>query len=244
MTDTFQRNIAISLGLHFAIAMLLMFRAILIPSEPLAIRDAIRVDMVGLPEKMTEPPKLTEPPSKAAEEKPKDMPKKAEAAPPKPAAPTVPSKTAKKADTKKSELSALNKLKAQSAIEKIKEDLKKEKAAKAGTVVKGNQVSKGNSLTGLEKIEYDRYFDDLKGKLLDHFNIPQWLADGKFRAQVQVLIDERGYVIKKILRKSSGNEIFDSKALEAVENSSPFPPPPKRLQGALQANGIIFNFPE
>jgi len=224
------------------------------PSEPIEIRRAIRVDVVDLPTKMTEEQlRAAEPmPAKAepAKETPKPEPVKAEPAKPEPVKLNKPdAKVAKPKDTAKTQSAALAKLKALSALDKIKQDVSEEKksaakAAKPTTIVKGNQVSAGNALTGLDKIEYDKYFDDLEGKIRAQWSIPQWLADGNFKAQVQILIDERGYVTKKIMRRSSGNEVFDAQVIAAIEGSSPLPAPPARLQGMLSTSGIILNFPE
>lgn len=247
MTDTFSRNFAISLSGHLAIALLVFFQAVLIPHEPIEIQRAIRVDVVGLPEKMTEQElkPAAEPPK--AETKPVELPKKETAPPPKPAAPVVstPSKN-KAADLAKSQREALSQLKTAQALEKLKnmKETGKSDSKKEGTLIKGNTVAAGNSLTGLERIEYDRYFDDLKIKVRDNWSVPQWLAEAQLKAQVQVIIDERGYVVKKVIRRSSGNEVFDSSVLEAIDRSSPLTPPPKRLQGLMATSGIVFNFPE
>lgn len=257
MTDTFSRNLTLSAIGHALIVMLVFVRAVFIPSEPIEIRRAIRVDVVDLPRKMTEqelnapapePSPAPAPAEKAKPEPVKPEPVKAEPQRPEPVKLKSDAKSKPK-DTSKSQSAALAKLKAMSALEKIKNDVSEEKksktaAPKPSTVVRGNQVSAGNSLTGLDKIEYDKYFDDLEGKVRAHWSIPQWLADGDYKAQVQILIDERGYVTKKVMRRSSGNEVFDSQVMAAIDESSPLPAPPARLQGLLSTNGIILNFPE
>jgi len=247
MTDTFSRNVFISLGGHALVLALIMVRAVFVPTDPIEIRRAIRVDVVDLPRKMTEttlspPPKAAEPAVKPVKETAPSKP----AEPPKPETVNLakPDPKAKKPDTAKRQKQALAQIKAMTALDKIKQDVSKEKEAKPSTVVAGNQVSAGNSLSGLDKIEYDRYFDELENKIRAQWSIPQWLADSPYKAQVQVLIDERGYVIKKIMRRSSGNEVFDSKVIEAIEGSSPLPVPPQRLHGMLSTSGIILNFPE
>src|SRR4051812_44793235 len=93
--DNFYRNIAISLGLHFFVVLLIFFRAVTMPSEPLELRNAIRVDVVGLPQKMQELPEpVTEKPAPVAPKTP-DLPKKEEPTPVKPKAPEAPSPKAK-----------------------------------------------------------------------------------------------------------------------------------------------------
>ncbi len=235
MNDSLSRDLIYSLAGHLVVVVFIFFSAVLIPSQPIDLRQAIRVDVVGLPDKLPE--------QKLAPPKPEPESMKA---PPKVEEAKAPKVSTKKADLSKSQQAALNQIKSMKALEKIKSQLNKEKEKNdnASTVVKGNQVNAGNSLTGLEKIEYDRYFDDLNVRIREHWNIPQWLADANLRAQVQVLIDERGYVVKKVFRRSSGNTVFDNSVLAAIDNSSPLPAPPARLRGLLATSGVIFNFPE
>lgn len=258
--DRFSRNVAISLALHLGVVLLIFFRAVMVPTDTIDLRDSIRVDIVALPKKMDPsvqpgpPPATVETPSKVQEpEKIKELPKKVETTPVKTVAPTVAKPEATKKSLEKTQSHAIDKIKAMSALDKIKQDLAKEKAAAAAAKAKaesktqpvaGNQVNAGNSPTGLERIDYDRYMSELKGKVFEQFNLPPWLQELDLKAQILILIDERGYVIKRTLRVSSGNEIFDAKALEAIDNSSPFPPPPQRLKGLLATSGITFRFPQ
>lgn len=247
MTDSLSRNIAISVGGHIAAALVIFFQAVLMPGEPLDLRNAIRVDVVGLPEKMKPEDKILHPPPKEeAKPEPKKLPPKEAAPEPKMKAPEMPSTTkAKKVDTAKAQKEALNKLKAQSALDDIKKALAqdKEKQEKT-TLVKGNKPIEGTDLEGLPQIEFNRYLKDIEGIIRGRWSIPEWMADAKLRAAVLVMIDERGFVVKKVFRRSSGNVVFDNSVIAAIEASSPLPPPPKRLQGLLGSNGIIFNFPE
>lgn len=244
---TFERNLMISGGAHFVLMLFIFVRAVFVPSEPIEIRRAIRVDVVDLPQKMTEQqlaPPAPEPakvlPAKE-EPKPKETPKSVEA--------PKPTKDIKKVDLSKKQNKALDKIKAMAAMDKIKNEVNEEKknekkSDKPATQVRGNQVNAGNSLTGLDKIEFDRYFDDLHQKVLGNWSIPQWLADAPLKAQVQILVDEKGVIFKKTMVKASGNPIFDAKVMEALDASSPLPAPPVRLQGKLSTSGIILNFPE
>jgi len=249
MTDTFSRNLTISVIGHLAFLVMIFVRAVFIPSEPIEIRRAIRVDVVDLPMKMTEEQlKVSEAMPQPAKEAPRPEPVKAEPAKPEPVNISKPNPKPIP-DLSKTQSNAIAKLKAMAALDKIKQDVgdakkAETKASKPATVVKGNQVSAGNSLTGMDKIEYDKYFDDLEEKIRTQWSIPQWLADGDFKAQVQILIDERGYITKKVIRRTSGNDIFDGQVMAALEASSPLPPPPARLQGMLSTSGIILNFPE
>jgi colicin import membrane protein len=234
--DPFQRFIVISLGAHVCLIAFFTLRAVVFPSEPIQIRSAIRVDMVALPEKQS--PKPAAPPAAApkveikkpaAKEHPKNTPKKT-------AKPKVDLK-----QTKAQQQEALNRLKALEAIEKFKEA----EAAKQKTQeYKGNVVTEGSSLTGLAQIEFDRYLSQIETNIRQNWNLPKWLEDANLRAQVRVMIDERGYVINKKIETSSGNESFDDTVIAAVEKASPLPPPPDRLKNVLSTRGFVLNFPE
>ncbi len=50
-------------------------------------------------------------------------------------------------------------------------------------------------------------------------------------ALLDLKIDSNGNVLSAIVRESSGYEALDNRALEMVEKASPFPAPPKVLQG-------------
>lgn len=247
--DRLEHSLMISLALHMGLASVLFLRAVFVPDAPIEIRNAIRVDVVGLPEKMQNPeaslpPPPKEEPTPAAPAKPPEPAKPVVKTPPKPEAPKLPDPKARKADLAKAQNKALKELQRRDALNRIKEQLAKGKSQETGKQVKGNRVSEGDSLTGLEKLDFERYYSDLRQKIRTNFTLPQWLADSGLKAQIQVLIDDKGQVLKKVVIKSSGNEVFDAKALEAIEASLPLPVPPARLQSVLSTSGIVFGFPE
>lgn len=246
--DPIKRNILISAGLHLVLVAIFAVKAAWVPSDEVLIRSAIRVDVVGLPDKVKSPA------PEAAKDTPKPAPPKVEAKPvPKAEAkpPAVPAVKKDKLDPKKIESKqeeALKRLKAQQAIENMRREVDEkdaqERAAKAQTF-KGNQVSPGDGLTGLERIEFDRYFGTIESQIRANWNLPGWLAQqDTLKAQALVLIDAAGQVIKRQVLKSSGNEVFDAQVLEAIDRSSPFPQPPDRLKSVLALRGIVFNFPD
>lgn len=256
--DPLSRAISISVSLHCALFAIFFLKMTFFPSQPIEIKRAMRVDLVGLPEKTQTLPPVEAPaaPAKVETPAPAAPPAPTPAPPPKVAeAPKVPTKDAKpKPDTKKlekSQTSAMERIKQMEALSKLEQQQKEAQAkaaaaaaAAAAAQVRGNQLSKGNSLTGLEQIEYDRYFDQIEKTVHANWAVPEWLNSAQLKAQVQVLIDKTGHVTSKKITKSSGNETFDAEVLEAIEKSSPFPQPPARLQGVLANSGIVFNFPD
>ena len=109
--------------------------------------------------------------------------------------------------------------------------------------MRGNQLSKGNSLTGLTQLEYNRYLSILEKKVKQNWNLPSWLLNSPLKAQVLVLVDSSGEILEKKISVSSGNIDFDDYALRAIEQSRPFPPP-GGLSHLLANKGIIFKFPD
>ena len=250
MTDTLSRNIFISLGLHVAVVVLVFVQAVLVPREPLDLRNSIRVEVVGLPDKMQELPKTpTKADAIAEAPKPKLPPK--EAMPEsvvKPVGPQMPNPKSKKVDSKKKQDDIIIKLKreqaAKAALEDIKKSLAEEKSQAAAPVIKGARKEDGSDLNGLPKIAYDRYIQGLKTKVHSQYTIPEWMAEASLKVRVQVFIDDRGYVVKRAVVKTSGNTVFDKAALDAVDASSPLPPPPDNLRSRFKAFGVFLNFPE
>lgn len=243
------RMLVFSAAGHAAVLFFFTVTTYIIGPAEVMMPQAIRVDVVGLPEKnqtLPETPKAQEKPEPATKPKNK-LPPKETAPPPAPKAPTIPSK-----DTKKAMQDAIKKLqreaKAQSAIEKLKEQMAQDKAKEKAAATKakligGNKVSEGNSLEGLESIDFDKYLAELQSRLNANFEIPQWLADGNYTAVVVIHIDQRGYVTKKTMTKSSGNNVFDTIVMGTIDKSSPLPPPPDRLRGRLATTGIPVKFP-
>jgi colicin import membrane protein len=243
----------ISLSLHLALFLVFAVKVVLFPGErPEHIR-AVRVDFVALPDKdpqlgppgeeksevspqpKAEPVKkpesaktsATEPDAKAVVKVDKNKTK--EASPP-------------KNDVKEQQNSALRRLEALARIKKKKSTTEQE--GPEGVTVKGNRVSEGNSLTGVEKIEYNRYLADLDNHIKKNWHLPEWLAEKNLTSTILIKFDERGLLLTKKFLKNSGNPEFDKEAMQAVMSSTPFPPPPENLISYFKVQGIELRFPE
>lgn len=238
-SDSFSRPVVVSIVAHALLVGLFAVRAAWFPNEPMMIRNAIRVDIVGLPDKV-EAPEIETPAPPAP---PKVEAKKVEVQ--KPAAPKVPAPSLKTA--KETQRKALEKLKAMEAIEKLKGEVSeaksKEEMGKRPRRFAGNTPSAGNELTGLERLDFDRYFASLESQIRANWHLPGWLAQAQLRAQALVMINEQGQIIKRELLASSGNDVFDAEVLDAIDRST-FPAPPERLRDVLSLRGVVFNFPE
>ncbi len=241
----------ISLSLHLSLFLVFAVKVVLFPMERLEHTRAVRVDFVALPDKdpeigtpgeetpapeTVEKPQAIKPEPKPVvkvEEKPKEkLPEKTK---------KPPEKTASKVDIKDQQSAALQRL---SALSRIKKNKATDASKLEGVTVKGNRVSEGNALTGVEKIEYNRYLSDLDLHIKKNWHLPEWLTDKKLTAAVFLRFDEAGQILEKKLVRSSGNKDFDNEALQAVVSSVPFPAPPENLISYFKSQGIELRFPE
>ena len=224
------KEIGFSIAAHVGVVAIFIVKlAIFGPSEDLIVEQTLRVDLVGLPDKPHSKPEPVAPepapvpkPEKVSLEKPK----------------TPDTKALKKAQDE-----ALKRLE---ALAKIEQDLKNEQAKKAKEkqTFKGNQLSPGDSITGVSKLQHDEYVTSLDRHVKQHWVLPQWLENAKLRARALVLIDEKGKVIKRVITVSSNNQVYDQKVLEAIDNASPFPEPPEKFVRILSNKGVEFGFPD
>jgi colicin import membrane protein len=249
------RSLGISLGAHLLVGAVLTLKAFLFPSEPLRIESAIRVDIVGLPDKSPQlptapPPPQAEappPPPPPAQLPPRDL---APPPPPPPAVvvlkptpgPTPKERTAK--ELRQDQSAALKKLE---AIAKLERQARADAAAKAAAAMaqarplQGNQVSRGGSLSGLTRLDHDTYLSTLEQKIRTAWRPPKYLAKNGLKVKVLVHIDAQGAVIKKAILQSSGNPVFDESALQAIDSIAPFPQPPSSLAGLLLTSGLLLD---
>jgi len=230
-----KKNLTNSLIGHIAVFFLFTIKAVFFSGEAIIINNAVRVDLVSLPDKVM--PKINEPaevePEKVALEKPVEKPIE------KPKTPTF-----DLAKTKLEQKEALDKLKNQMKKKTEPAPQPEVPPPPQPTLYKGNVLSPGSEVVGVAKLEYDKYFDLARAKVKLHFILPQWLKDSGLRTHVLVKIDERGYVIDRSLVKSSGNEIYDKLVLKAIMEASPLPAPPDRLKQVLMIDGMVVAYPD
>ncbi|MCB9025689.1 MAG: TonB family protein [Bdellovibrionaceae bacterium] len=240
--DPFSRYVGLSIIGHIALVSIFTFKIMFFPSEDIVIQNAIRVDMVALPDKKSEAPapaienKVT--PTVNLEPKKEEI-KKDEIK-------KVDTKAESLKKTQQTQNKALDRLKAMSALDKLKDEVEKknqEKNVEKSVPYKGNVINKGSDLKGLSQLQYDEYFAKLEAHVKEQWILPQWLADAKLKAQVRVTIDDRGYITSKEIITTSGNTVFDNKALETMDKASPCPIAPSNLKNLVANEGIIFNFP-
>ena len=228
---------------HVALLAIFIVRMVIYPSEPLRLDDAIRVDIVALPDKG--PKVSTVPPAPQPETQPdsasKTEPQKPAPAPvAKPMKPDSP-KVVLKPDPKKTKKAQDEAMKRLEALEKI-ERMTKSQAVSRPVPVKGNQISRGGSLTGVIRLEQQGYLESVHGMVQARWNLPSFLSSANLKARVRIFVDGKGNVIKRLVTQSSGNDIFDTRLLAAIDASSPLQPPPESLVGLLENDGLEMGF--
>ena len=249
--DAFYRFLYLSVAFHLSIFTVLTVKILFFPGESPDYTQAVRIDVVALPEKNVEPPK-PEPAEKTPEpvkepeppkpepkpEPPKPKPKKIVKKPkplvPKKKAPKKPKPVEKVEDEQNSALARLK------ALQKLKDQKKKDQPQE----FKGNQISKGNSLTGLAKLHHESYLDDLDSHIRSFWNLPEWLANGNLKARIMLQIGKNGDIQGKTFVMKSGNDLFDQHVVTTLEKANPLPAPPANLVDFYATKGVEIRFPE
>lgn len=262
------RGTTISLIAHGTLLLVMVLKVSFFSKPRLDLSEAIRVDMVGLPEKYNPaekssdmPEKIEKPAEPTIEEKkpqPAAPEPKVEAKPePKPEAKAEPKQakpdpkakpepdSIKLDKAKQKQKAALEKLKKLSAVERIREQVQKEKVAtETAKILKGRVISKGTALTGLDRIQSDNYTGQLDALVKSHWSLPQWLIGKPLKTKVLVKIESDGRVSDKKVVQSSGNPTYDDYCLQAVTKASPFPKVPDKFAEIYSEDGVVFGFPE
>jgi len=253
--DQFNRFVLISLVLHLCLGLVWMVQNFLSPSSPIAYQKAIRVDVIGLPDKIDEPTspasavKKNDSSDQQSENKSPFEEKKNQGNEEKK---SVKSEMQDKRSTltkqkmvkntigtsKLSQLSALEKLEQSVAAEESRNRILKQ------MIFKGNAIVEGSSLTGIDKIEAEDYVGSVESHLRSFWKLPQWMANSKHRAKALVKWDTRGIPVLIQIIESSGNDEFDNIVMETIQKAVPFPEPPEKFAVLMRRQGVIFGFPE
>jgi colicin import membrane protein len=254
-TDTFdesrifRKSLQYSLAAHVFIFLFFTIKTFMMPNEKIDYSTAVRVDIVALPDKLSPDTQLApkeEPIKNTLPTETKlttDTKPKAESKPEKKAEPDTLS--LKKSKSKQQE--ALDRLKKMSALDKIRNEVetskKRAQALEKISQVKGNVLSAGSSLTGLNKLQHDEYVSLLDQHIKQNWTKPKWI-EKELRARVRVKIDSDGQILSRELTMTSGDPIYDETVLNTVDSSAPFPRPPEKFVEIVAARGILIGFPD
>jgi colicin import membrane protein len=233
--DQFKNFFLLSLALHLLIVLLYALKIVIFPSQIITIPDAIRVDIVGLPDKIQAPPQAQP---------------KAQATPV-----TIPDKKkestnlSKPKDLKVAQQKAMAALKQKEALESLKNFDTKPQETPTNLKpnqpqYKGNAIATGNSFTGISSLVAQEYWSQIKRHAQNFWSLPEWLAKQPLKASILVRLDSSGRVTQTEIYKSSGNQAFDMAALSSIEAASPFPVPPDKIRDTIAQSWIILNLPD
>lgn len=159
-------------------------------------------------------------------------------------------------DAKKRAAEALKKMKAEAEKERQEEERRRQEALakrkkdledfnkKYREALRGNQKNEGNSATGeVGQAVMNAYQGHLLDRLRRNWALPQFLQGKGYRAVMRIYLDARGNVVGKTFTRTSGNNMFDNYVESAVDQSSPFAPPPAEMASGLRSGGVEIQFP-
>jgi TonB family protein len=264
--EGYRKALRASFVAHVTFIGAIVFKSLVFPSASKPYVPSLRVDMISLPDTLKKDLQNL-PPSQSAKDIEKaikqaeadarnikpvkipDQPKiKAPVEPaekdelilhPKKLAPASPD--AKPATREMKLKSAMDRIK---ALDKIRNMEESDKPSHRSIIIKGNKVSKGTSLSGDAKESAEAgYYDQLRAKLQENWELPVWIARQNLSARVQIFIDSRGRIRNFRFMKPSGNPQFDSAIKKTLEDSQPFPVPPEGIAGAVLVDGVLIGFP-
>jgi colicin import membrane protein len=247
------RYVGISVTAHVLLVLIFTVKTFLFPSEPIEYQSAVRVDLIGLPDKLPQQEEAAPiPPAQASTELPQpEIPKQATEEPQVKELPKKKPMTDPDAinleRSKMKQREALNRLKQMTALEKIQQELENDRNMKAAAKqrqLKGNVISSGSQLTGLAKLQAENYIGEVERQIRQNWSLPHWLATKNLKAQVRVRFDDKGNILSAQIVKSSGNPTFDEIVIDTVHKSAPLPPPPEKFVRLMNLEGILFGFPE
>lgn len=246
------RGLIGSFAAHLALLLFLFLKSLVFPSNPIPYIPSLRVDIVGLPEilkkdlsrvspakpsnpkaEVTEPTEKPEEPITKEELilNPKKIGKRSRTA-------SKPHENAKenKEEKKDRRKKALARIK---ALNRIQTEDETESPPLAG-----NTISPGSTVTGnARETTQAQYLDAVLARVQENWEIPTFLAKQNLSAQVQIFIDSVGRLRGTRFIRNSGNELFDSAVQQALQRSTPFPPPPQGFAMSALTNGILLGFP-
>lgn len=245
-------GLSISMAAHAALLSLFFIKSVFFKVDEIDYTAAIRVELIGLPEKESfesaapiASPTLTA----SAPETTQKVEAEVSQSPPVKLTPKEKNLSKRALEKeKKAQDAALAKIKTQMALDQIRSDIAKEHIQKLSKNSetkpnKGNLLSEGSALSGIKKLEFNEYAVALDQHIKKNWLLPEWLNGKNFQAQVRVFVSKNGALLGKNLISSSGNNEYDQAALNTIESSSPFPPPPSLISETLENRGFVVFFP-
>lgn len=131
-----------------------------------------------------------------------------------------------------------------------KSDVGKDRQAEIQQLIAaGNKIEKGASLvgdsamSGEELTVFNAYASRLPEHVKPAWTLPSYLLNKDLRCRIRIFLASNGRLIKAQVYESSGVIEYDNRALEAVQNSSPFPPLEASIAKRALNGSILLGFP-
>ncbi len=245
-----KRYLFLSLALHFIFFSVAFLSQMIFPGKAELFLPTVQIDMVALPDQVKNPDNdidFTKPVKENAKPEPsKPEPKDDDSMK------FAEEKPKPKKDTEK---------KALSAIEKLREEIAKERKRKEEAMaqkrkdelksfedryrapIRGNQVNQGTSSSGVLAATMNAYAGHVADRVRAHWGLPPYLSNQNLRAEVRIFIDGNGNLSRYQFVTSSGNQVFDDYVKTSITQAAPFAPPPAEMARGLRSGGIDLQFP-
>lgn len=120
----------------------------------------------------------------------------------------------------------------------------RDQEAKSPQIIKGNVVTKGQSLSEHARESGEAsYLDVVRDRLEANFAIPVWLKRLDPKARILLQISVTGSVIRLTFVEPSGQPEYDRIVRQTVEDADPFPAPDESIADRVADEGIVIDFP-
>lgn len=119
-------------------------------------------------------------------------------------------------------------------------------------LIEGNKISKGESLIDGETLSNEEidlkafkdYIEKVRASVKEYWKLPEYLKDQPdVRCRIQIFISTNGDLLRLHVYESSGNEEYDKRALQTVENAAPFPSVSFKIRERVLNGDLILGFP-
>lgn len=241
-----------SLAIHAGVLVLVIIESVFFVTKRPPIVPTLRVDIVGLPNRNQQrpssdhagpPQKPSEPKVAQKEPEPEEKPIPRAKVEPKPAKKDEMADIGHKVDPKKKMKSALARIRALEKIRKAQQATEKRKQQSGGEPIRGNFISKGNSLSGEAREGEAQYLELVRDLLQENWALPTWLSKTDYSAQVRIFIDRAGRISRYYFVRGSGNAQFDDAVKRCISDSQQVPAPPEELRASVFVDGVTVGFP-
>lgn len=236
-----KKPFVLSFWVHCVILLMAWIAGFSWMSTPVPLVPSLQVDLVDLPSQMQ--PKLSSSMKKLLQESKNQVDKKKSGLAVKTREQDSLKAASKSTNAGPGKSISAKKAEPLSGLEALRKQVGRENLQ---TFVRGNKLSSGTSLESEAKESDDEknlYFGVIKDRLVQHWHLPSWLLQSKFKAQVILYLKMDGYLDHFEFQTRSGHPQFDRAVEQALKSAEPFQAPPQNLRNLLKNTGILIGFP-